>query len=320
MKFLKLLKLVFNYKQLKSDEEVRFRLLNGMKIASIPFLTLFVLMVFLWVFLYMDLVFFKANGYANFDQFSEVFFDYIFSSVFEYGAILIGFFTFMLLFGIYLSELLLRPFKVIGDYCENWCEGEKVTYDPDFFSDLKLLTRFSEWFFNTIEISKQNGTLSPIDVPEKFTRIHQPVFEKGFFLQFSSLVLISSICTAILFYEVIGGVHLKVVQMAYEILPEKDEVRYFLLNQSEILNGILIGVIAMHIIAYFVMALNMYDKVATPAFGIFATMRSFIKGRYDSRVHLIGFYYLRPQCRKLNKYLSEVQKTLVNADKNQERV
>ncbi|WP_127718014.1 hypothetical protein [Halobacteriovorax sp. HLS] len=316
MKFLNLLKLVFNYKQLKNDEEVRFRLINGLKIASIPFFTLFILMVFLWVFLYMDLVFFKANGYANFDQFSEVFFDYIFSNVFEYAVILIGFFSFILIFGIYLSELLLRPFKVIGDYCESWTEGKKSTYDPDFFSDLKLLTRFSEWFFNTVEISKQNGTLGPIEVPEKFTRIHQPVFEKGFFLQFSSLILISSICTAILFYEVIGGVHQQVVQMAYEILPGKKEIQYFLLNQSSILNGILLGVIITHVIAYIIMAMSMYNKVATPAFGIFATMRSFIKGRYDSRVHLIGFYYLRPQCRKLNKYLSEVQKTLVNADKN----
>ena len=319
MKFFKLLKLVFDYKQLRDDEEVRFRLLNGLKIAFIPFFTLFILMVFLSVFLYMDLVFFKAHGYAEFDQFSEVFFDYIFSSAYEHVLIFIGFFSFIFLFGIYLSELLLRPFKVIGDYCESWVEGERKSYDPDFFSDLKLLTRFSEWFFNTVEISKQNGKLGPIEVPDKFTRIHKPVFEKGFFIQFSSLILISSICTAALFYEIIGGVHEQVVQMAIEILPGKHEIQYFLSNQSEILNMILMGGIIVNVIAYFIMALNMYNKVATPAFGIFATMRSFVKGRHESRVHLIGFYYLRPQCRKLNKYLSEVQKTLVIADKNKEQ-
>jgi hypothetical protein len=266
----------------------------------------------------MDLVFFKAHGYEEFDQFSELFFDYILSSTFEHGLIFIAFFSFILLFGIYLSELLLRPFKVIGDYCESWVENEKSSYDPDFFSDLKLLTRFSEWFFHTVEVSKQNGKLTPIEVPEKFTRIHKPVFEKGFFVQFSSLILISSICTAALFYEVIGGVHQQVVQMAIEVLPGKHEVQYFLLNQSEILNVILMGGIVVNVIAYLIMAMSMYNKVATPAFGIFATMRSFVKGRYDSRVHLIGFYYLRPQCRKLNKYLSEVQKKLVIADKNKE--
>lgn len=318
MKYLSILKSVFNYNQLKNDEEIRFRLVNGMKIASIPILTFVLLTALLSLFIKMDIVFFKANGYANFDQFNEVFIDYILSTVLEYTVIIILFFFATLFFGIYLSELLLRPFKVIGDYCESYVEGRKTSYDPDFFSDLKLLTRFSEWFFNTVDISAQNGNLKPIEVPDKFTKIHEPVFESGFFLQFSLLVLISSICTAVLFYEVIGGVHHQVVKMAIEILPNNKEIQYFLLNQSSILNDILIGGLFLHAVCYLFIAFNLYQKVSVPAFGIFATMRSFIKGRYDSRVHLIGFYYLRPQCRKLNKYLSEIQKTLVKADKSKD--
>jgi sensor histidine kinase YesM len=181
---------------------------------------------------------------------------------------------------------------------------------------LKLLTRFSEWFFNTICISDQNGTLIPIVVPEKFTRIHKPVFEKGFFLQFSFLILATSIVSGILFYEIISGVHDQVVQMAFDILPNKYEIQYFLLYQSSVFSNIIIGTLSLQVFAYFLLAMSLYKKVSTPAFGIFATMRSFVKGRYDSRVHLIGYSYLRPQCRKLNKYLAEVQKSLHKADNN----
>ncbi len=304
---------------MKSDEEIRFRLFNALKITSIPIITFVILSVLLSLFIKMDIVFFKAHGYANFEQFNEVFVDYILSQLLEYCAIITAFFFATLCFGIYLSELLLRPFKVIGDYCEAYVEGKKTSYDPDFFSDLKLLTRFSEWFFNTVDISLQNGKLNPIEVPDKFTRIHKPVFETGFFIQFSLLVLMSSICTAVLFYEIIGGVHQQVVKMAIEILPNNHEIQYFLLNQTTILNDILIGGLILHAVCYFLMGINLYQKVSAPAFGIFATMRSFIKGRYDSRVHLIGFYYLRPQCRKLNKYLAEIQKSVVNSDKSEDQ-
>jgi len=316
MNFTSILKSAFNYRLLKTDEEVRFRLFNGLKIASIPVLTCCVLIIFLWVFLSMDLVFFKSNGYANFEQFNEVFYDFIISKLLEFSVIFIGLFTMTLIFGIYISELLLRPFRVIGDYCEKFLEDRSTSYDPDFFSDLKLLTRFSEWFFNTIYIADQNGMLKPIEVPQKFTRIHKPVFEKGFFLQFSFLILATSIVSVIFFYEVIGGVHEQVVQMAFDILPNKYEIQYFLLYQTSVLGSIIVGTLIVQVFAYILLSVNLYKKVSTPAFGIFATMRSFIKGRYDSRVHLIGYSYLRPQCRKLNKYLSEMQKSLHKADKN----
>ncbi len=316
MNFSSVLKNAFNFKLMKTDEEVRFRLINGLKIASIPVLTCFVLIIFLWVLLSMDLVFFKSNGYENFEEFNEVFYDFIVSKLLEFSLLFIAHFAMTLIFGIYISELLLRPFRVIGDYCEKFLEDKSTSYDPDFFSDLKLLTRFSEWFFNTIYISEQNGSLKPIDVPNKFTRIHKPVFETGFFLQFLFLILATSIVSAIFFFEVITGVHDQVVRMAFDILPNKYEIQYFLLYQSSVLNNIIVGTIIVQIFAYILLSINLYKKVSTPAFGVFATMRSFIKGRYDSRVHLIGYSYLRPQCRKLNKYLSEMQKSLHKTDKN----
>jgi hypothetical protein len=62
---------------------------------------------------------------------------------------------------------------------------------------------------------------------------------------------------------------------------------------------------------YFLLASHLYHGVAAPAFAVFATMRAFLKGSYNQRVHLIGFPALRLQTRKLNKYLDWVDRNLV---------
>ena len=59
--------------------------------------------------------------------------------------------------------------------------------------------------------------------------------------------------------------------------------------------------------SYLALGFHLYDKVSGAAFGIFSTMRSFMKGNYFSRVHLVGYAYIRDYTRKLNKYLDHIQ-------------
>jgi hypothetical protein len=53
--------------------------------------------------------------------------------------------------------------------------------------------------------------------------------------------------------------------------------------------------------------MHLYGKVSGAAFGIFSTMRSFMKGDHFSRVHLVGYAHIRDNTRKLNKYLDFAQ-------------
>ena len=72
--------------------------------------------------------------------------------------------------------------------------------------------------------------------------------------------------------------------------------------------------IVFNIFTYLIFFYYLYGKVSIPAFGIFATMRSFISGRYASRVHLIGYPYIRNYTRTLNKYLDDLEKNYITKD------
>ncbi len=304
-------KSVFGIKQLNKDEEVRFRLVNSLKMTLIPVCSLILTLLFAIFFLKFDLIFFESFGYPNVEVLKEAYFDFILSKSLELVPIAALFFVILVFVGIYISDILLRPFRVIGDYTEKFLNGEKCSYDPDLFTDLKLLTRFSEWFFNAIEISTTNGQLKPLEVPNKFTRIHKPVFEYSFFLQYFLFILAITICSGVFIHMFAVNVNTHIVELAGKVLENKQEVHYFLLKQSGLFESLLYIVIVGQILAYFALSVHLYNKVSAPAFGIFATMRSFIKGNYKSRVHLIGHPYVRPSCRKLNRYLDHLEKNLV---------
>ena len=70
-------------------------------------------------------------------------------------------------------------------------------------------------------------------------------------------------------------------------------------------------------VSYAVLAIVLYNKVSGAAFAYFATMRSFMKGKFSSRVHLIGYSYVRNYGRDLNRYLKFLE-TRLNEFENPE--
>jgi hypothetical protein len=293
------------------DDQSKFRLITAFKMAGIPFLSLIILCTFLWLLLRLNLVFFEANGYSGFVELKEAYYERTFYALGELASYF-GFFLILNVFmGIYVSDLLLRPFRIISEYCEKEVESGDAVYDPDFFSDLKLLTGISEYFINVMDNAKINGKLYPTKVPYKFTRIHRPVFEKGFFIQFSFFIFITSICAAIGIYVIIVDTYTNIVQLSITSLKSAPALNYFFKEQTVIFESILVGVMVAHVLLSILLSVNLYSKVAGPAFGFFATMRSFLKGAYRSRVHLVGYYYLRPYSRSINKYLEHLDKNIL---------
>jgi hypothetical protein len=75
----------------------------------------------------------------------------------------------------------------------------------------------------------------------------------------------------------------------------------FIIDDTVALSIILIAIF------YIALGFHLYEKVSGAAFGIFSTMRSFMKGNRFSRVHLVGYAYIRDYTRKFNKYLDYMQ-------------
>lgn len=298
-------------KTIMKDEEIIFRLKTTLKMTLIPICSGLVMCGFLWVILQLNLYFFEANAYQGWRAFREAYYEFIVGRTLRLAPYMALFIAIVAITGIYVSDLLLRPFRTIGDYCEKIVNGEDVGYDPDFFSDLKLLTTFSELFFLNIQTAKKNQRkMEPVEIPRKYTRIHQPVSETAFFLQYFLYILIVSICTYMALYIAAVDIHSEIINLANETLKHNDMMNYFFSGQGEVLQDVLWGVMVIHLVLYLLLARHLYYKVCGPAFGIFATMRSYLKGNYSSRVHLIGYYYLRNHCRKINRYLDKMQKEL----------
>ncbi len=301
---------VGHLKKLYKDEELRFRWSISLKVVLIPLLTYLSSALLIWVTLQFNYIFFKAFGVLDIDQLQGAYFDAIIGNT-SWLLPYISFYLLIVIFsGLYVSKLMLRPFKLIGKFCEDRNKGIEAVYDPDFFTDLKILTGFSEYFFYTIEKGKLEGALDKVEVPQKFTRIHKPVFEQTFFLQYFLIFMISTIVVCSTIYITTLSVHAEIVRLSLENLKVGRSATYFLKNQSQILDTLLWLVIGFNILVTVLLSSSLYKMVATPAFGVFATMRSFLKGNRASRVHLIGHTYLRTQTRALNKYLENIEKEL----------
>lgn len=297
------------------DDEARFRLMTSFKITSITIFSFVSLAVAMWMLLYIDLIFFRTQGYPGYDQFTQAFFDAIGSNALDVMPHLFFIIIIIIFFGLYVGQLLIRPFKIIGEYCERKIYDEQASYDPDFYSDLKVLTNFSEFFFSKVDEAKKEGVWKPVEIPEKFKRIHQPVFEKDFFIQFTLIILMISIGAGTYLYTIMTNVYEKMITLGNQVMPNTYVVRYFLEEQSAIWDNALIIVLSIHVLLYFALAFHLYSRVSGPAFGFFASMRSFLSGRTGARVHLIGFYYVRSYSRRFNKYLDKLENELVNKKK-----
>lgn len=149
---------------------------------------------------------------------------------------------------------------------------------------------------------KSFQTVSP-----QYSKIHKPVMDKIFMLHFGLLLILISVTTALFINENTATVYESMIELATKTLKDQKSVSRFFTQQMFILDDIMGLTIALITFFYIFLGLHLYSKVSGAAFGIFSTMRSFMKGNHSSRVHLVGYTHLREYTRKLNKYLDYIQ-------------
>lgn len=298
-----------------NDDEFMFKLATGLKFVFISSVFTLSVLIFTYLLLRIDLIYFVAHGYPGAAEFQDAFYDFVYSSLIDEIPYLIVAMLFIFCLGYYMSSIMIRPFKVIGKYCEERLSDKTNYYSPDYISDLKLLTSFSIFFFSHIDEAKKRGKLTKIDVPHNFTRIHKPIFEKNFFFNYLFIIVIFALLASVGIFVVNNIIREQIFQLSQKFLTSNalvgsKGIRYFLEEQFSVANIGVYFFLTMHILVYCLLGVHLYGKISGPAFAIFATMRSFLKGNYHNRVHLIGHYYLRDDCRKINKYLDHIQKNL----------
>jgi len=302
-------------KPLKDD--TLFKVYTSLKIIGIPLMTLGILASMLWIILSLNLVFFSANGFLQVSGLEETYYEHLSLILFSNLKWVLLSFMVMAVLGLYVSILILRPFKLIGEYCDQVSKGEKAEYNQDLFTDVRLLTSFCEYFFNCMENALKNSSFTPIDILKKYQKIHAPVFEKLFFIQFFLLILGASVAIGIGIYYLTVEIYMDLITLSIQALKSEPVGMYFLSEQKEIFLQIVSIVMVIYLIMNFFLCMHFHTLISGPAFAVFSTMRAFLKGNFDSRIHVIGSRYLRDYIIKINKYLDYVQKN-VELHKNKE--
>jgi hypothetical protein len=298
---------------INSDEQM-FKVNTGLKFISISIFFLILALAFTYIMVKIDLNYFNSKGFPGVAEFDEAFFGFVYSSVYSKWPLLILPFVCIFFIGYYVAIILMRPFKVIARYCEEKMANHPIQYSPDLFSDLNLLTSFTTFFFSQIGEAKARGKFEKVEIPEVFTRIHKPVFEKNFFFNYFLLIIAFSLLASIGILILNFEIHDQVVIIARKILKNgnNQEITMFLNYQFHVTKLVIEYLLGFHVLIYCMFGFHLYGQVSAPAFAVFATMRSFLKGNFHNRIHLVGYSYLRNDCRIINKYLEHVQKIIVN--------
>ncbi|MFZ4714501.1 MAG: hypothetical protein ACOYL6_12335 [Bacteriovoracaceae bacterium] len=307
----KLMKVKNPFSKVFSTEDSRFMLMVGLKVVALPILASSFLLYMFWLTVHMNLIYFEANGFRGLEELREAYYGFIFNQVSNIipwaGLFLICLF----LSGLYMGSLLLRPFKIIGDYCDQAVNDPNSSYEPDMFSDFKLLTRFSEFFFAYVLQCRKEGKLNMNIIPPSFTKIHKPVFDRVFFFHYFLYLSIISITSSVFMITIADDIQESIIELAIKSLKLSGKnSTYFLQEQSFMFNTMIWVAVAIVAIGYLFLAFHLYNRVAGAAFGFFTTMRSFMKGSYHNRVHLLDFNHVRPFSRSFNKFLDYLQKNL----------
>ncbi len=296
-------------KRVFKTEDSRFIAIVGLKISSISFGVTLIVYSFLFEVIRLNHAFFQAHGFIELSD-ESFFYDFVIQEALENATLLFSFHIFLFFIGAYAGWLILRPFRIISEYCEAVIENPNAVYRVEEFSTYNLLTRFSEFFFEFLRESRKKNEIISNSIPPQYSRIHKPVFDKIFMLHFGILLVIVSLTSGLFIIENASSIYMSMIELATTSLPESKAVGQFFGQQMFILDDIVWLTIILLAFSYILLGLHLYAKVSGAAFGIFSTMRAFMKGNHSSRVHLVGFAYVRDYTRKLNKYLDYIEKNL----------
>jgi hypothetical protein len=307
--------LLSKFRKAFSSEETRFQILVGLKVTGISLFITGFIYYFLFQILRLNHAFFKAHGFPDFADDSP-FFDYVFQEAVDNFPVLFVFHICLFFIGVYVGWIIMRPFRNLGEYCEKVLENPQEEYKVDEFSTYALFTRFSEFFFEYLRDARSKGELKSNSIPPAFAKIHKPVPDKVFILHFGLLLIIIAICSSVFIIDNASSVFNHMVDLAQKTLSNTKPLNKYFGEQMFVLDELVFLTISLTVIFYIALGLHIYNKVSGAAFGIFSTMRSFMKGNHSSRVHLVGYAHIREHTRKLNKYLDYIESKLIKSKSN----
>ena len=298
-------------KKVFQTPESRFMLGVAFKVWSISFIAEILVGYLLLTNVRLNFYFFRAHGYEGIQQLRSAYFDHVLSDAIDYIPLIILFHIAIFFSGLYIGYLMLRPFRRMAKYCTLVIQQPDTPFNIDEFSSYRLLTRFADFFFDHINESRKKNKLEARDVPSSYMGIHSPVFDGIFLLHFALFLVIIVIISVLVTMNIASEIHTNTIQIAIKMIKADPKMmNSFFYDQSFMIDEMWYLTASIVTTLHVIMGIHLYNQVSGAAFGIFATMRSFIKGNFQNRIHLVGYAYLRESTRTINKYLDWINKNV----------
>lgn len=290
--------------KLFKSEDSKLFLRTGLTFVSVTIIAVLLISFLFWIVIEMNSNFFTSHSFGGSEGFKDAYLDIILSFVIERLYLILAFLVILFFLGAYAGESIIRPFKNIASHCESLKDNNNIIYGSDKMSEFKVLQSFAHLFFNYLRNCLKNEQIEKFKVPEEFNRIREFSNDRTFLINYS--VSFTAIILAIMWFFIASAneIQSSTLELAFKLLPStKTEVFVYLKELETVWDMILFVSFFIIVACYSLLARYMYKLVSGASLGYFLTMKSFVKGNYSSRVHLVGYNYIRPYARYFNKYL-----------------
>lgn len=303
----------------KWDEYQKLRLKVALILLAVPTVVWSIVALFFHIVIKLNLFYlnaFSPNAVVEVSQKIELFFEE--KSIF-YIMIFGGYLVLNLFCGLHIAARLVRPFRRMAEFCKLAQKNPGLVYEPDFFSDFKFLTSFTDYFFSHLQQSRQKKSWSAQTIPPHYARVRGPVFERSYFLSLFFVFSMMTVLAVTFLYFWSIDLNGELMNLALATLKKSGSMEVNLFReQANLLNSIITFSAVLLLLTYSVLIAYFYQIAAGAAFAFFSTFRGYIKGQTHVRVHLIGHSFLRDYGREVNQYLKVVSREISNPDRVEE--
>ena len=293
------------------DDNQKLRLKIGLMLVCVPIFAWAILALYFYILMELNFSFLSASFPGAVEALRTKFDDFWGEKFFFYLSVFGSQLLLNLFLGLHISARLVRPFRRMASFCTGALTSKSVGYEPDFFSDFKFLTSFTDYFFSHLQKCRQTGVWTNQTIPPHYAKVRGPVFERSYFLSIFVLMSILTGIAIIYLYFLTVDLQSDLVSLSITVANQHGSSEIFIIkDQTHILNTVLYFATGILLFIYAILTVYFYQLASDAAFAFFATFRAFIKGQTHSRVHLLGHGHLRSYGREVNAYLKTVEQEL----------
>ena len=126
-------------------------------------------------------------------------------------------------------------------------------------TDHRLLIMFCDFFFSATEQMIVENKFKQCSVPERFTKIHKPVYDWSFFMSYFLIILALTVLSIIGVITIDTGIREQIIELSTNFLKATPSVKYFLSEQFVVFDLVVFLLISFHVAIHFSFGFYLYS-------------------------------------------------------------